>query len=275
MKINPITSPDNQLLKKIRALGQRSGRQRSGLFLLEGAKLVNEAFAKDLPVRDVLVSQTFLKSGLGACQGTNITAVSVVDDKLFKEVSGTETPEGILAVGEIPRHNLNEIVSGKAPLVLLAVAIQDPGNLGTMIRTAHASGASGVVLSKGCVDPYNAKVVRAAAGALFSLPLVADLSAEEAIKSLKDKGIKVVACDPAAPDPYWGLDMTGPLAIAVGNEGQGFSEAVLALADSKTQVPMQDGCESLNAAITAAIVLFSARQQRSTELNRKSAVECG
>ncbi len=265
MKINPITSADNQLLKKIRALSQRSGRERSGLFLLEGAKLVNEAFAKALRVRDVLVSQSFLKAGLGACQSANITAVSVVEDRLFKEVSGTECPEGILAVGEIPRHTLSDLTAGKTPLVLLAVGIQDPGNLGTMIRTAQAAGASCVVLTKGCVDPYNPKVVRAAAGALFTLPVVADLSPEDAIKSLQAKGIRIVACDPAAEAPYWGMDMTGPLAIAVGNEGQGFSEAVLALADSTILVPMQNTCESINAAVTAGIVLFAARQQRSTQ----------
>jgi TrmH family RNA methyltransferase len=262
MDIKPITSASNPLLKRIRALHQRSAREKSGLFLIEGAKLVNEAHARNVPVRDILVSQSFLKEGLGACHAANISQVAVVEDKLFRELSTTEHPEGIIAVAEIPRHRLSEVVRGKAPLVVVAVSIQDPGNLGTIIRTALAAGASGVVLTKGTVDPYNPKVVRAAAGSLYAMPIVGDLPVDDAIRTLKASGVSVYALDPHADRPYWQTEMSGPVALALGSEGQGLPDAVLLQADCRVRVPMNSACESLNVSVSAGIVLYWAVQQR-------------
>lgn len=262
MDIKPITSAANPLLKRVRSLHQRSGREKSGLFIIEGAKLVNEAQARNLPIRDILVSQSFLKEGLGACQAANISQVAVVEDKLFRELATTEHPEGIIAVAEIPRHSISDVVRGQAPLVVVAVAIQDPGNLGTIIRTALAAGASGVVLTKGTVDPYNPKVVRAAAGSLYAMPIVGDLPVDDAIQALKESGVSLYALDPHAEKTYWQTEMSGPVALALGSEGQGLPEAVLSQADCPVRVPMDSACESLNVAVCAGIVLYWAVKQR-------------
>ncbi|SRR5579875_646137 len=264
MKISPITSETNQLLKRIRGLRQRSMREKTGLFLAEGAKLVAEAVSKGVRVKDVLVSQSFLKEGLGDSHAANIAAVSVVEDRLFAEVTTTEGPCGIVAVAEMPRWSPEQLFSGRAPLVVIADAIQDPGNLGTMIRTALAASASGLILTKGCVDPFNPKVVRSAAGSLFTLPHVGDLAIDHAIDLVKQHGLRVIACDPAAARMHWDVDLTTPVALAFGNEGQGFSPRVLARADESVAIPMGAASESLNVAVAAGIILFSAVQQRLT-----------
>lgn len=262
MKIVPITSPANPLLKKVRGLHRRADREKSGLFLVEGAKLVAESYEKGIVVRDVLVSQSFLKEGMGETHAANITAISVVDDKTFHELVTTEGPCGIVAIAEMPRWDLEGIFSGGSSLVIIAEAIQDPGNLGTMIRTALAGRASGMILTKGCVDPFNPKVVRSAAGAIFMLPIVMDLPIDQAIRTVKEHNLKVIACDPSAEKNYWEADMSGPIALAFGNEGQGFSSAVISQADQAVVIPMSENSESLNVAVSASIVLFGAVQQR-------------
>jgi TrmH family RNA methyltransferase len=262
LKITPITSPANPLLKKIRGLHQRSGREKSGLFLIEGAKLVNEALKKGLAVKEVVVSESFLKAGLGASHTSDISALFVVDDKQFQSLVTTEGPCGILAVAQTPVHDLEKVFGHKSPLVVIAHGIQDPGNLGTMIRTALAARATGMILTKGTVDPHNPKVVRSAAGALFSLPLVCNLDVEQVISSVKAHGLSMVACEPAAAVPFWQVDLTVPLALLFGNEGQGFPGSILKMADKTVCIPMHEETESLNVAISAAIVLFGAVQQR-------------
>jgi len=262
MKITPISSAVNPLLKRIRSLHQRAAREKSGLFLVEGAKVVNEALSKGLRIKDVLVSQSFLKAGLGASHTADIPAICVVDDKQFRELSPSGTSCGIIATAEIRQWSPESLFRATPTLVLIAHAIQDPGNLGTMLRTALAARASGMILTKGTVDPYNPKVVRSAAGALFALPLVYDITIEQAIQMVRDRGLSVITCDPEAKRPFWELDMLGPAALVFGNEGQGFAGNVLELSDASVSIPMEKECESLNVAVSAAIIMFEVARQR-------------
>ena len=265
MKITPIASSANVLLKKVRGLQVRQMREKQGEFLVEGAKLVCVAFAKELVVTDVLVSKSFLASGFGEAHAANITEVSLVEDKLFEELVSTQGPCGIVAVAEMLRWSVDDLFAGAVPLVVIAEAIQDPGNLGTMIRTALAARASGMILTKGTVDPFNPKVVRSAAGALFMLPIVTDMTTEDAIGWVKKHGLSLITCQMGAEKIYWEADMTGPTALAFGNEGQGFSASIVSQADDSVSIPMHQGSESLNVSISAGIILFGAVQQRAKQ----------
>jgi len=262
MKITPITSTANPLLKSIRGLRRRAAREKSGLFLIEGSKLIAEAMRLRVTVKEIVVSQTFLQSGLGAAHDADIKALAVVDDREFAELSTMDTPEGIIAVAEMPHSRSERVFAGESPLVVIADAIQDPGNLGTIMRTALAASVSGMIFARGTVDPFNPKVVRAASGALFSLPFIQDMPVADAITVCRANGLKVVVADSAGGEPFWSTDLSGPTALLFGNEGQGVDASVLAFADARVTIPMSAGCESLNVSVSAGIIMFGAVQQR-------------
>jgi TrmH family RNA methyltransferase len=264
VKITPITSSANALLKSIRGLHQRSVREKTGQFIIEGAKLLNEALQKGVSIKNILVSESFLKAGLGELHTADIAAVSVIDDTQFDYLVTTEGPCGVVAVANAPNTHSEKIFDPSSSLVVIGHAIQDPGNVGTMIRTALAANADGVVLTKGTVDPYNPKVVRSAAGALFTLPIIHSVKVEEAVSMLKERGFKIIACDQNAPKLYWDENLRDKIALIFANEGQGFSDSVLELADTTIAIPMNEQSESLNVAISAGIILFGAMQQRMT-----------
>jgi len=262
MKITPITSPTNPLIKTIRGLHRRAHREKTGLFVLEGSKLVNEASRHGTKLKEIVVSQSFLKAGLGDVHAAEVQSMFVVDDEQFSELTTMDSPEGILAVVEMPRPAKEQLFRGRAALVVIADGIQDPGNLGTILRTALAAGAQGAILAKGCVDAFNPKVVRSAAGALFMLPMLSDISVADAIALCKQRNVSVVACDARGTKPYWQADFTRPTALVFGNEGQGSAQAVLSAADETVTIPMIEGSESLNVAVSAGIILYCAVQQR-------------
>ncbi len=262
MKIHPITSASNGLLKTIRGLHQRAFRRKKGLFLIEGPRAVDEVFRSGVGVVEVVVSESFLEEGLPEVGHLDFPSISVVDDQLFKGLVTTSTPCGILALAKMPSFGPADIFACPSPLILVAHAIQDPGNLGTMMRTALAASADGMIATSGTVDPFNPKVVRSAMGALFSLPFLWDISWSETLKLLKEHGVRVVACDPEASLKYFDADLTGPLCLVFGNEGQGFSEDLLQDVDQVVSIPMSAKSESLNVAVSAGIVLFAAVEQR-------------
>lgn len=234
-------------------------REKSGLFLIEGPKAIAEAVQKRLQIEDVVVSESFWKQDPSVVSDLDVQSVAIVDDKIIKELATTTTPTGVIATAAIPRYEVNDLFGD---LVVIADAVQDPGNLGTIFRTALAASASGVILTKGTVDPFNPKVVRAAMGALFAMPVVWDFTFADAIKLAKEHGLKVVGCEPTAQKTLFEADLTGPVAIALGNEGQGFTPTDLELVDEQIVIPMNLQSESLNVAICGAIVLFNVVQQR-------------
>ncbi|HEY9733072.1 MAG TPA: RNA methyltransferase [Drouetiella sp.] len=263
MKINSISSASNSLLKKVRSLQQRSGREEHGLFLLEGPKLLAEAQAKGISIQDVIVSASYLNAGFSANDSANIEQLTVVEDKLFRDLITTSTPCGIVSVGRIATHTFADCLQGTKTLIAVAESVQDPGNLGTMIRAALAFGATGLVATAGSVDAFNPKVVRSAMGALFKLPVIVGMKMDEVVKRLKEEKIKVVALEPAAEKPFWQLDLTDGLAFLFGNEGNGLSSQAAQLADEIVTIPMAGDTESLNVAVSSAVVLFECARQRS------------
>jgi RNA methyltransferase, TrmH family len=246
-------------------LHKRSAREKSQRFLLEGSKSLQDALDANAKIEHVIINRSFFQSGQSLPAALDTDQIILVEDPLFKELSATETPVGLLAIVEIEPQQIDKVFESKPPLVLIAQSIQDPGNLGTMIRTTLAAQASGMLVTTGSADIYNPKVVRAAAGSLFSLPIVTGLDILEAISICHKHKLAVYGCEPSGIDStaYWEVDYTAPVALVLGNEGQGLGAQTLSAVDGIISVPMNPTSESLNVSVCAGIILFAARQQRS------------
>lgn len=262
MKIHSINSASNSILKRVRSLHERSSREKLGLFLLEGAKLLSEARQNDVALSDVIVSKSYLTSGFSAEDHLDFDEITVVDDKLFRELHTTATGCGIVAVAKMKSASLQDCFKGNQTLLAIAEAVQDPGNLGTMIRAALAFGATGLVATVGSVDAFNPKVVRSAMGASFSLPVITGITIEDLVGRLKEERIRIVGLETRANKPIWEVDMTQALAFLFGNEGNGLTTRASQLADELVTIPMNGATESLNVAVSSAVVLFECARQR-------------
>ena len=274
-----ISSKDNKRIKYIRSLLEKGGiRKKNHSFVVEGIKLVDEALEYG-NVLDIIVSESLYeeivsgdltRNGLLTDNGKHIikqvkqgTSLTVVSDAVFKSVSETITPQGILAEVEMPKHrlleeNFLEIAyekTGKIKLLILEDTA-DPGNLGTIMRTAEAAGVTGVIIGKGTVDIFNPKVVRSTMGSIFRLPFayVDDLKA--VILRLKRDGISFYATHLMGKESYRDISYSDKAGILIGNEARGLSDEIANLADTYVIIPMQGKVESLNAAVAAALMMY-------------------
>lgn len=266
-----ITSSANQKVKILRLLSQKAGREKCGLFLLEGARLVEDALLSGAPLDTVFVSESAYLGGkfsslLEEIEKKDLT-VTALADKLFNSVSETQHSQGLLAAAPIPKEEAADF-SKPGGLYLLLDGVQDPGNLGTLLRTADAAGMDGVFLLKGTADVYNPKVVRASMGALFHVKVMSVSDGEGFLKALRQKGISLVAGDLSGEASYDEADLRGSLMIAVGNEGNGISDLVRREADKLVRIDMPGRAESLNAAIAAGVLIFEALRQRKKSKHR-------
>ncbi len=274
-----ISSKDNKRIKYIRSLLEKGGiRKKNHSFVVEGIKLVDEALEYG-NVLDIIASESLYedivsgdlaRNGLLSDNGKHIikqvkqgTSLTVVSDAVFKSVSETITPQGILAEVEMPKHRLLEEKfleiayekTGKIKLLILEDTA-DPGNLGTIMRTAEAAGVTGVIIGKGTVDIFNPKVVRSTMGSIFRLPFayVDDLKA--VILRLKRDGISFYATHLKGKESYRDISYSDKAGILIGNEARGLSDEIANLADTYVIIPMQGKVESLNAAVAAALMLY-------------------
>jgi len=181
---------------------------------------------------------------------------------LFRELAETVHSQGIIAVVKKPLYQLDKIKTHNKSLILVANAIQDPGNLGTIIRIGAAAGIDGIILTEGTVDMYNAKVIRATMGSIFQLPVVEKVPDKEIIKWFKEKRISIAIADVNAARNYYSVNMNIPLALIIGNENKGPSELWKSAADINIKIPMIGRAESLNAAVAAGILTYEALRQR-------------
>jgi TrmH family RNA methyltransferase len=184
-----------------------------------------------------------------------------VADEVLASLAGTSTPQGVVAVVEIRSLDLAALPAD-ADLVVILADVRDPGNAGTILRSSLAAGADAAVFGTGSVDPYHPKTVRSGAGALFRLPVVRGLETPAAIEALKASGFRVVGADASADVSYTNVDMTGPVAIVLGNEAWGLPAETAALLDRSVSIPMPGPAESLNVGIAGALLLFEAVRQR-------------
>jgi TrmH family RNA methyltransferase len=256
-------------LKAARRLNKRAFRQRERAFLAEGPQAVAEAFHCGAQITDLFVTvpaRTRHHDLVAAIAAASIP-VHVVSGEVMDELAQTVTPQGLLAVCGFVDVPLAEVVRAELALVALLANVRDPGNAGTVLRTADAVGAHAVVFADASVDPYNGKCVRASAGSLFHLPVVAGTRLEDAIVSLREAGLRIVAADGRAgrslDDPEVQARLAGPTAWMFGNEAWGLPPELVALADEPVAVPIYGRAESLNLAAAAAVCLYaSARAQK-------------
>ena len=256
-------------LKAARRLNKRAFRQRERAFLAEGPQAVAEAFHCGAQVTDLFVTvpaRTRHRDLVAAIAAAGIP-VHVVSGEVMDELAQTVTPQGLLAVCGFVDVPLADVARAAPALVALLANVRDPGNAGTVLRTADAAGAHAVVFADASVDPYNGKCVRASAGSLFHLPVVAGTRLEEAVVTLREAGLRIVAADGRAgrslDDPEVRDRLAGPTAWMFGNEAWGLPPELVALADEPVAVPIYGRAESLNLAAAAAVCLYaSARAQQ-------------
>ncbi|MCA0969865.1 RNA methyltransferase [Halobacillus litoralis] len=242
-----ITSIQNQKVKEWKKLHKRKNRNKANVFLVEGHHLVEEVLKSDFVVKELIVREGV---EVEVPDGVERTDVS---EQVFAEIAETETPQGVAAVVELKRADYQP-----GRLTLLVDSVQDPGNLGTMIRTADAAGFNHVILGKGTVDPYNDKVIRATQGSLFHLPVIqGDLA--EYVDVLKAEGVDVWASTLTDASPYQDLEVPDKVALIVGNEGQGIEDAISDLADQRVYIPIYGQAESLNVAVASAVLMYHLR----------------
>jgi TrmH family RNA methyltransferase len=248
----------------IRDLHRRRGRERRGLVLVEGIRLVEEMLAVGLPCRAVLVAPTLAGTERGraliAALRARGLALTETSDAELSKLAATERPQGILAVIAPRTWRLEDLPTGKRSVYLVLDALQDPGNVGTIVRTAFALGGAGVIALPGTVELGNPKTLRASMGALFRLPAV-EASTEDAARWLAASGVTVAATGTDG-EPFDPRRLPAPLAFVLGNEGAGIGSPLAREAGLKLAIPLAPGAESLNVAVAAGIFLYGACRDR-------------
>ncbi len=258
-----ITSPKNERVKAVIELNKKKkARDEAGLFTVEGIRMVSELPAERTEA--VFVSESFVSEEGERPDGLpGDVPYETVSDGVFNAMSDTHSPQGILALVKQYEYTLNDILSAEGSAELLILEdIQDPGNLGTMIRAGEAAGITGVVMSRGTADIYNPKTVRSTMGSIFRVPFIYTADLRAFLRDIKGKGLKIYAADPEGTKIYDEADYTKDTGFLIGNEGNGLTRESLALADERVKIPMAGKVESLNAAIAASILMFEAAGQR-------------
>ncbi len=253
-----ISSPANPRVKSFAKLKKARVRSETGLFLIEGRREVERAVAAGVAIDTLLVCRQLL-DGTPPRLAESVRVLELAEEPMGK-VAVRQNPPGIIAVARQFNTDLDRIVLGENPLVLIAERVEKPGNLGAMMRTADAVGADAIVIADSATDVFNPNVVRASQGALFLVPL-AMATAPEAIDWVQARNLQVVGGYPAAPTEMWSIDMTGPTALLVGAEDTGISTEWDSVA-TPAQIPMAGSSDSLNASVSAALLLYEAVRQR-------------
>lgn len=254
-----ITSKDNNLIKETKKLKEKKYRNEKGLFVIEGFRFLEEALKSPFTIDTIFINENSLEKFNEYYSKISIkedTRLILVGDSIFKSISSTDNPQGVLALVKMSQEE-NYINEGTYVLV---DKVQDPGNLGTIVRTAHAAGCSGVILTKGTVDLYNEKTLRSTMGSIFNISIIEDYDLSFT-RNLKSEGYKLVCSSLDTEYNFYDIDFSGKLIITVGNEGNGISKEIYNLSDIKVKIPMPGGAESLNAAVAASIMIYEGVRQ--------------
>lgn len=255
-----IKSSTNKTIKYIRSLQVKKFRDEYGEFIIEGEKLLQEALDYKASISMVLLSQSFTENSkhdeLAITLNRKNIPIYYAEDSIFKEVCETETPQGVIAVSQKMEFNLENIISKDELCIIIMHEARDPGNAGTIIRAADACGLDAVVLSKGSVDLYNGKAIRATMGSLFHIPVIQNLATTETISRLRDSKVVTIGADPHSSTSCIELPYYNRSAILIGNESKGIDSEIQAMLDINVKIPMPGRAESLNAGIAASILMY-------------------
>lgn len=273
-----ITSSSNQRIKQvIQWQSKARERRKNKVFVVEGAKMYLEAPAE--LICEVYVSCGFLEKYKIVCDGKRCdkttgdmaeelawklgeTGYEEVSDEVFAKMSDTQTPQGILAVVKQPDYELNQLLTMDNPLFIVLENLQDPGNLGTILRTGEGAGITGVIMSDTTVDIYNPKVIRSTMGSIYRVPFVYEKDLIAVLEKLHEAGVKTYAAHLRGADYYDSFSFKEPTAFLIGNEGNGLTEEISGAASSYLKIPMEGKVESLNAGVAAALLMYEAHRQR-------------
>lgn len=259
-----ITSTSNPRIKNLILLGKKAkARKEQGVFLAEGRKMTEEA-PKEW-IRELYVSETYLaeREHENSLPGMKY---EVVSDHVMKAAADTQTPQGILAVVSIPKWNFKDLGRKDSGTYLFLEDIQDPGNLGTIIRSGEAAGIAAVIASRKTVDLYNPKTIRSTMGSIYRVPFFVTEDLKQTICFMKKGGMKLYAAHLKGSRLYDEPDYGSTCGFLIGNEGKGLTEETAELADEYIRIPMRGSVESLNAAVAASVFMYEAdRQKRACE----------
>jgi RNA methyltransferase, TrmH family len=277
-----ISSRDNKWLKQFRAALRGTGPQDGELIGVEGPKLVEEALRSGLEAEALLVSEAGESEAgriLGAASDTETgiprSRVLRTTNKLFESVAGTDSPQGVAALFRQREWGFDDVLRGpgaareSSPLIIVLAAVQDPGNVGTILRSAEAFSATGAVATRGTADPWSPKALRASAGSALRLPVLRGMAIPVLLAQLKMAKVKIYAASSAPGNGVAKADLREAAAIFVGNESSGVPAEVERSADAIISIPMAAAVESLNAGVAASLVLYEAARQRATAAKGK------
>lgn len=244
-------SASNDKIKYIKKLARKREREKAGEFVIEGTRAVTDAINNGAEISFVI-----LREASSPAFDPAVPQFST-DGKTFAEITDTESPQDMLAVAKARPASVSQIVNDDRETVVLCDRVQDPGNIGTIIRTADAVGNAAVILSSGCADLYNPKVIRSTMSSVFNIPVAKDADLREVIALLSARGFKIIcgALSPASVDLY-DADFSGKCAVIIGNEGSGVSQELISLCDIAVKIPMRGKAESLNASVSAGILMY-------------------
>jgi len=259
--LNQISSTDNQLIKQTASLHEKKYREETGLFIIEGYKSVCEALKSGLKMQSIFVTENF-KKDLSSFPQDRLYLVS---EKVMKKISTTASPTEVMAVANQPKFSLKDVFKDKNPLIILLENIKDPGNLGTIIRTAKACSVSGIVLAGECADVFNPKTVRAGAGSVWRMPVI-KIPEIKNVKNILNNEKKctffATGVRKSGAESFLKSDFKEPSVIMFGSEADGLSDGLFSQADKIITIPMNNEVESLNLSISTGVILYEAVRQR-------------
>jgi len=264
-RLRPVSSPQNQQVKDLRKAFSKGDLTEDGHAAIESVRIIEEAIRSGLRFRTVFFSE----SGKARADrllpqlGSHVETLVLPDD-VFDSAVDTETPQGVAALVKLKSHEIEDLFRTPEPLVVVVSAVQDPGNLGTILRSAEAFEAVGVVLTEGTVSPLNPKSVRASAGSIFRLPVI-QTKTRELLPILASKGLRILGTTSYKGTPLPQADCKGAIAICIGTEGAGLPKELLAKVNANIVIPHSSKVESLNAGVAASIVLYEAARQRAAK----------
>jgi RNA methyltransferase, TrmH family len=261
-RLRRISSRQNALVKELRRAFHDGEPTSDGSIAIESTRTIEEAIRSGLRFRAVFIQESARARAdrLLPQLASNVETLLLPDD-VFASAVATENPQGVAALVRVKRHKIEDLFTAAEPLVVIAAGVQDPGNLGTIIRSAEAFSGAGVLVTAGTVSPFNAKVVRASAGSLFRLPVL-PVEAGNLPSLLRDKALKLLAASSHKGTHIDEADLTGAVALIIGNEGAGVPRELLRQADFQVAIPLANKVESLNAGVAASILLYEASRQR-------------
>lgn len=257
-----ITSAGNARVKQVvQWQNKAKERKKDGIFLAEGIKMFEEAPLDSIV--EVFISES-LEQKADAFYKKKLLQIGyeVVSDEVFAKMSDTQTPQGILTILKRPEYNLDLLLKRENPLFVILENLQDPGNLGTIVRTGEGAGITGVIMSAGTVDIFNPKTIRATMGSIYRVPFLYVEDMADTIQKLHKHGVHTYAAHLAGKTYYQDVSLKEPTAFLIGNEGNGLTKETADMAESYIKIPMEGQVESLNAAVATALLMYEAHRQR-------------